>query len=85
MWSMLISLKGKNNVKCQKLLKHKCAVSLSTGILLVTYIVSIAIDLNEKLAFLKYLSLFHYFEAKVIVREICMYDDFQSSAIYSIS
>lgn len=42
----------------------KLAVSLSTGILLVAYIVSIAVDLNEKLAFLKYFTPFKYFEAK---------------------
>ncbi len=45
----------------------KLAVSLSTGILLVAYIVSIAIDLNEKLAFMKYLTPFKYFEAKNIM------------------
>ncbi|MFJ7736325.1 ABC transporter permease subunit [Lysinibacillus sp. NPDC097287] len=47
--------------------RPKIAVSLSTGILLVTYIVSIAIDLNEKLAFLKYFTPFKYFEAKVVM------------------
>lgn len=47
--------------------KPKLAVSLSTGILLVTYIVSIAIELNEKLAFMKYFTPFKYFEAKVVM------------------
>ena len=47
--------------------KPKIAASISTGILLVTYILSIAIDLNEKLAFLKYFSPFKYFEANVIM------------------
>lgn len=42
----------------------KRASSISTGILLLTFILSIAIDLNEKLEFLKYLSPFKYFEAK---------------------
>ena len=43
------------------------AVSLSTGIILVTYIVSVVIDLNEKLAFMKYFAPFKYFEAKVVM------------------
>lgn len=47
--------------------RPKIAVSLSTGIILVTYIVSIAIDLNEKLAFMKYFTPFKYFEAKVVM------------------
>ena len=47
--------------------KSKIAVPLSTGIILFTYILSIAIDLNEKLAFMKYLSPFKYFEAKVVM------------------
>lgn len=42
----------------------KKAASLSTGILLITYILSIAIDLNDKFENLKYLSPFKYFEAK---------------------
>jgi ABC-2 type transport system permease protein len=42
----------------------KKASSFSTGILLLTFLLSIAIDLNEKLEVLKYLSPFKYFEAK---------------------
>ncbi|MGO4544140.1 ABC transporter permease subunit [Paenibacillus sp. 2TAB23] len=42
----------------------KKAAPLSTGVLLVTYMLSIAIDLNVHLNFLKYLSPFKYFEAK---------------------
>lgn len=45
----------------------KKASSLSTGILLLTFILSIAIDLNEKLEVLKYLTPFKYFEAKNIM------------------
>lgn len=45
----------------------KKAVSYSTGILLITYILSIAIDLNEKIEFMKYLSPFKYYEAKNIL------------------
>lgn len=40
------------------------AASAATGILLVTYILSVGIDMNEKLEFLKYLTPFKYFEAK---------------------
>lgn len=48
--------------------KHsKKAASYSTGILLLTFILSIAIDLNEKIEALKYLSPFKYFEAKNIM------------------
>jgi ABC-2 type transport system permease protein len=42
----------------------KRASSIATGVLLLTFILSIAIDLNEKLLALKYLSPFKYFEAK---------------------
>jgi ABC-2 type transport system permease protein len=42
----------------------KVATSLSSGILLIMFILSIAIDLNEKLEGLKYLTPFKYFEAK---------------------
>lgn len=42
----------------------KTATSLSTAILLITFILSIAIDLNEKLICLKYLTPFKYYEAK---------------------
>ncbi|MGO4373515.1 ABC transporter permease subunit [Paenibacillus sp. 2TAB19] len=45
----------------------KKAVSLATGILLITFILSIAIDLNEKLETLKVLTPFKYFEAKDIM------------------
>ncbi|MGE7090449.1 ABC transporter permease subunit [Lysinibacillus sp. NPDC048646] len=47
--------------------KPKLAASISTGILLITYILSIVIDLNEKLSFMEYLSPFKYFEAKIMM------------------
>jgi ABC-2 type transport system permease protein len=42
----------------------KTATGLSTAVLLVTYILSIAIDVNSNLDNLKYLTPFKYFEAK---------------------
>jgi ABC-2 type transport system permease protein len=42
----------------------KRASSLSTGILLLTFVLSIVIDLNENLEILKYFTPFKYFEAK---------------------
>lgn len=53
-----IAAKSKNSKK---------AASYSTGILLGTFILSIAIDLNESLEKLKYLTPFKYFEAKNIM------------------
>lgn len=47
--------------------KPKKAASLATGILLLTYMLSIAIDLNEHMEGLKYLTPFKYFEAKNIM------------------
>lgn len=47
--------------------RPRIAVSLSTGIILVTYIASIAIDLNEKLAFMRFFTPFKYFEAKFVM------------------
>jgi len=47
--------------------KPKKSVTIATGILLVTYILSIAIDLNEKIEFMKYFTPFKYFEAKTIL------------------
>lgn len=44
--------------------KPKKAASLSTGILLLTFMLSVAIDLNEKLEVLKYITPFKYFDAK---------------------
>ncbi|MBO9129397.1 ABC transporter permease subunit [Bacillus sp. 165] len=44
--------------------KPKKAASLSTGVLLIAYILSVAIDLNDKLEFLKYITPFKYYEAK---------------------
>lgn len=43
--------------------KPKTAASLATGVLLLTYIVSVAIDVNEKMEGLKYFTPFKYFEA----------------------
>lgn len=45
----------------------KKAQSLATGILLVTLILSVAIDLNQRLDVLKYLTPFKYFEAKSLM------------------
>jgi ABC-2 type transport system permease protein len=47
--------------------KAKTAASLATGVLLLTYILSIAIDLNEHIEGLKYLTPFKYFEAKNVM------------------
>lgn len=47
--------------------KPKSAASLGSGIMLLTYILSIAIDLNDKLKGLKYLTPFKYFEAKEVM------------------
>ena len=45
----------------------KTAASLATGILLFTYLLSIAIDLNENIEVLKYITPFKYFEAKIVM------------------
>ncbi|MNL51200.1 hypothetical protein D3C87_1742790 [compost metagenome] len=47
--------------------KSKAAGSLATGILLLTFVMSIAIDLNDKLESLKYITPFKYFEAKNVM------------------
>jgi ABC-2 type transport system permease protein len=47
--------------------KPKTAPSLATGVLLLTYMLSIAIDLNEDIESLKYLSPFKYFDAKNVM------------------
>jgi ABC-2 type transport system permease protein len=44
--------------------RSKTAASLATAILLLTFVLSIVIDLNENLDLLKYLTPFKYFEAK---------------------
>jgi ABC-2 type transport system permease protein len=49
--------------------KSKKATSLATGILLFTFILSIAIDMNDKLDVLKYFTPFKYFDAKIILLE----------------
>jgi ABC-2 type transport system permease protein len=49
--------------------RPKRAGALGTAILLVMYILSIAIDLNQKMAPLKYLSPFKYFEAKKVMAD----------------
>jgi ABC-2 type transport system permease protein len=43
------------------------AATLATGVLLVTFILSFAIDLSEKIEGLKYLTPFKYFEAKNVM------------------
>jgi ABC-2 type transport system permease protein len=45
----------------------KLSAALSTGILLITFILSIVVDLNNKLEGLKYLSPFKYFDAKIVM------------------
>ncbi|MDQ0194156.1 ABC transporter permease subunit [Paenibacillus wynnii] len=47
--------------------KPKTAGSLSTGILLLTFILSVAIDLNEQIEGLKYITPFKYFEPKNVM------------------
>ena len=47
----------------------KKATSLATGILLILFILSIAIDLNEKLDGLKFLTPFKYYDAKLVLQE----------------
>ncbi|UYZ21255.1 ABC transporter permease subunit [Mesobacillus jeotgali] len=47
----------------------KKATSLATGILLILFILSIAIDLTEKLEGLKFLTPFKYYDAKLILEE----------------
>jgi ABC-2 type transport system permease protein len=47
--------------------KSKKAASLSAGVMLLTFILSVVIDLNEDIKNLKYLSPFKYFEAKNVM------------------
>ncbi|MEH7504515.1 ABC transporter permease subunit [Neobacillus drentensis] len=47
--------------------KPKTAPSLATGVLLLTYMLSIAIDLNENIESMKYLTPFKYFDAKNVM------------------
>ncbi|MDM5329604.1 ABC transporter permease subunit [Neobacillus sp. CF12] len=47
--------------------KSKTAASLAAGVLLITYIISVAVDLNENIVWLKYLTPFKYFEAKNVM------------------
>jgi len=47
--------------------RPKVAASFATGILLFTFILSIAIDMNDRLANLKYLTPFKYFDAKNLI------------------
>ena len=45
----------------------KIATSTAAGIIMGTFFISVAVDLNDKLAFLKYLTPFKYFEGKMLV------------------
>lgn len=47
--------------------KSKTAASLATGVLLLTYVISVAIDLNENIEGFKYFTPFKYFEAKNVM------------------
>jgi ABC-2 type transport system permease protein len=47
--------------------KAKTAASIATGLILATYLLSTAIDINTKLENLKYITLFKYFEAKNLI------------------
>jgi ABC-2 type transport system permease protein len=47
--------------------KSKRASSLAAGVLLLTYLLSVAIDLNDNIEILKYLTPFKYFEAKNVM------------------
>lgn len=49
--------------------RHKRAGSLAIAVILVTYFLSIVIELNDKLDFLKYLSPFKYFEAASLLHD----------------
>jgi ABC-2 type transport system permease protein len=49
--------------------RPKMSVSLGTGLLLFTFILSIVIDLNSKLDCLKYITPFKYFEGDIILEE----------------
>jgi ABC-2 type transport system permease protein len=62
---LLFMVIGSSLAAVQK--KSKTSASLATGVLLLTYIISVAIDLNEGIEGLKYLTPFKYFEAKNIM------------------
>lgn len=47
--------------------KAKTAASVATGLILATYLLSTAIDINSNLENLKYITLFKYFEAKNLI------------------
>ncbi|WP_071394362.1 ABC transporter permease subunit [Bacillus tuaregi] len=47
--------------------KPKTAASQASGVLLLTYLISVLIDLNENLEGLKYVTPFKYFEAKNVI------------------
>ncbi len=47
--------------------KPKLATSISTGILLFTYMLSIAVDISDKLEKFKYITPFKYFDAKILI------------------
>jgi len=47
--------------------QSKRASSLAAGVLLLTYLLSVAIDLNDKIEMMKYLTPFKYFEAKNVM------------------
>ncbi|MDM5336538.1 ABC transporter permease subunit [Fictibacillus enclensis] len=47
--------------------RPRMTVSIATGLLIITYILSIAIELNDKLDALRYLTPFKYFEAKKLM------------------
>jgi len=47
--------------------KPKTAASIATGMILATYLLSTAIDINTNLESLKYITLFKYFEAKNLI------------------
>lgn len=47
--------------------RPKLAAPISTGLLLITFMLSIVIDLNEKLKWLKFVTPFKYFEAKKVM------------------
>ncbi|WP_174732752.1 ABC transporter permease subunit [Mesobacillus harenae] len=49
--------------------RPKRAASISTGVLLLTFILSIAINLNDKLGILKFITPFKYYEAEQILNE----------------
>jgi ABC-2 type transport system permease protein len=48
----------------------KTATGIGTAVLLISFIMSVAIDINSKIEGLKYITLFKYYEAKNLMSEV---------------